>query len=270
MAPINSTSWQVSEDKRVPIHHYIKDSEFWRCRVCRVCTPNHLTEECLNGHVPRIVRALDGDESCSSYDEESFASSSSDSSDYDSDLSGSDNGQCTDSMSPAKLSPTKKKQMTQDELEEKLKKLPKVSVSVTQITFSSIKELVEYRRKKCNELKKLRTLGYGIGIFSETDQAHVRVHHRLKGKEADEERLEYLRRCNKRLPNTTGKFIASCDKVNTQKNNRIKKTGITAGEKIPVPAFLNTKDSDDLEAESFISSSSESESDFTSSDSYYA
>ena len=60
MAAVNSTSWQVSEDKRVPMYHYTKDSEYWVCRICNVHTPNHHSDSCANGHTQRLVRQTDG------------------------------------------------------------------------------------------------------------------------------------------------------------------------------------------------------------------
>lgn len=77
LAPANANSWQLCENKRAPIYHYTKDSETWRCRVCRTHTPNRKTTRCLNGHATRIVRQASGDDSCSSYDRESSVADSS-------------------------------------------------------------------------------------------------------------------------------------------------------------------------------------------------
>lgn len=181
MAPVNSTSWQVSEDKRVPIHHYTKDSEHWRCRVCHVLTPNSQSDECSNGHVPRIVRQLDGDESCSSYDEESSASSSSDSSsDYDSDFSGSRHkSTCDPDDNEADVVP---KGMSEEAIPLTLKKLPPLVISATRTQFKDHEDFLKYRRQKNNEYTKLLTQGYGIHAFSVIDQNHIRDHNRERKK----------------------------------------------------------------------------------------
>lgn len=161
IAPVNSNSWQVSEDKRIPIYHYTKDSESWRCRICRVLTPNDRTMQCLNGHVPRVIRQTEGNDSCSSIGEESSSSSDSSS---DSDTSSDDGSE----VAGTDGSHIRKNTNNDGEHE--------TVMTAERRKFRNAREKLEYRRKVYGEYRKLLQEGYGINAHSEEDRRHIRAY----------------------------------------------------------------------------------------------
>ena len=198
IAPVNSNSWQVSEDKRIPIYHYTKDSESWRCRVCRVLTPNDRTMQCLNGHVPRVIRQTEGNDSCSSYGEESSSSSDSSS---DSDTS-SDEG--SEVGGTGRIRNVVGNGGDHD-----------AALASEKSKFQNDREMLEYRHRAYCEYRKLLKEGYGINVHSEEDRQHIRAYFNMRRKRKSSSRTSRQVRAR-----TTPTTIAVKSPVTTSRTTR--------------------------------------------------